>query len=468
MGDIEVWRGSGVPASGAMEVEENVEEDAFLFESEEHPVLWDESILKSLGVEVTAVLVPVTACMVVTVWLVRTLFLTHYGFLGTMTVSFATAVYEEQSSDSLEKKVLGGLLNSLAFIVAVTVATYVLYLCMYYNCNKIIYGYMGFSGFSILFFVGGFIIQMLLNTYELHFDAISFVFILYNLSAVGAMSLFLLDMPMVLKQGYLVVISVIVALMFTRIPAWTTWFLLAGLVFYDLGAVLLPGGPLRKLVELALERNEALPALVYTARFRRPVPAAPTAQAAQPGVNASANEVAVEIRNVVAPEASCQGQQGEGESEMRGSANGSLPSDGSTPQSASTTTGAGTPGPEASPGSPRGAGQTENDGRPVLSEQRGGEQGELRLPDAIKLGLGDFIFYSVLVGRASLYDMTTVYVCYFAIVAGLGATLFLLALFQKALPALPISITLGLVYYIGTRYLLDSMVTPISVSLLYV
>ncbi|KAE8673519.1 hypothetical protein F3Y22_tig00111780pilonHSYRG00038 [Hibiscus syriacus] len=39
---------------------------------------------------------------------------------------------------------------------------------------------------------------------------------------------------------------------------------------------------------------------------------------------------------------------------------------------------------------------------------------------AIKLGLGDFIFYSVLVSRAAMYDFMTVYGCYLAIVAGLA------------------------------------------------
>jgi hypothetical protein len=40
------------------------------------------------------------------------------------------------------------------------------------------------------------------------------------------------------------------------------------------------------------------------------------------------------------------------------------------------------------------------------------------LPDSIKLGLGDFIFYSVVVGRAAMYDYLAVFACYLAIVAG--------------------------------------------------
>ena len=90
------------------------------------------------------------------------------------------------------------------------------------------------------------------------------------------------------------------------------------------------------------------------------------------------------------------------------------------------------------------------------------------LPDAIRLGLGDFIFYSVLLGRAAMYDLMTVYACYLAIVAGLGTTLLLLAVFRKALPALPISIALGVLAYLATRLILDPFVLTLASKQLFV
>lgn len=84
--------------------------------------------------------------------------------------------------------------------------------------------------------------------------------------------------------------------------------------------------------------------------------------------------------------------------------------------------------------------------------------------NSVKLGLGDFVFYSLLVGRASMYDFTTCIVCFISILIGLGFTLFILAFTRKALPALPISIFLGTISYVTSRFIILPFVLTSSMN----
>lgn len=286
--------------------------------------------------------------------------------------------------------------------------------------------------------------------------------------------------------GYLIFIGAITAFYFTRIPEWTTWLLLVMMALYDLAAVLTPVGPLRVLVELAQERQEDIPALVYEARpvRRNPVPAPsqtgpaslmstmlvpvfPMMSATMAGPSYTPPVPDSDVAAFMPEEPSVQPTETHGpvpdaadntsvpsedfEEPLINSRN-ILMEDVSASRSDVPHSGA----------APVQSEQRQQRQRPPQTDNDNDGYG---LPDAIKLGLGDFIFYSVMVGRAAMYDMMTVFGCYLAIVAGLGATLLLLAVFRKALPALPISIALGVMFYFLVRIVLEPMVVGMSTNL---
>ncbi|KOM33176.1 hypothetical protein LR48_Vigan01g273200 [Vigna angularis] len=444
------------------------------------------SIIDSLGEEIVRIIAPVSICMFLVVILVSILNTDSSLFDASM--SMVTMAYTETTSDSTWDKFLGALLNSLAFVVLVTFATFILVLLFYFRCTRFLKLYMAFSTFIVLGFLGGEVSLFLIQQFNTPVDCITFFLLLCNFAVVGVLTVFMSKMAIFVTQGYLVVIGILIAYSFTMLPEWTTWALLVAMALYDVAAVLLPIGPLRLLVELAISRDEEIPALVYEAR---PVNHGNLSPRDLVQRRRLWRERRVDNSNLQTDSNSALGHGSSVEfpsgSDGSPSNNLNMVRENASRNAILTANSSGgsygcislvnaeeepvrlheTDSDLSAPLIDRGMNVQHGRGEDAVPSENLMLEGiGLGSSGSIKLGLGDFIFYSVLVGRAAMYDFMTVYACYLAIIAGLGITLILLALYQKALPALPVSIGLGVLFYFLTRLLLEVFVVQCSINLL--
>ncbi|XP_065295938.1 presenilin-1-like [Dermacentor albipictus] len=95
------------------------------------------------------------------------------------------------------------------------------------------------------------------------------------------------------------------------------------------------------------------------------------------------------------------------------------------------------------------------------------EQGRGRSKDVLehglKLGLGDFIFYSILLGKASRHGTVVgIVACYISVLVGVLLTVALLVIFRKPVPALPLCILMGLAAYFTSAIVCDPFLEAID------
>lgn len=365
---------------------------------------------------------PVTLCMAVVVATISSI--GYYTEKGTYLVY--TPFHEK--SDDAGTIAWQALANAGIMLGVIAVMTGLLVLAYKYRCTKLIHAWLFLSSLMLLFLFSYLYLSEVLKAYNLPMDYITLAIVIWNFGMAGMISIYW-KAPLVLQQAYLIFISALMALIFIKyLPDWTTWAVLGVISLWDLFAVLAPFGPLRILVETAQERNEQIfPSLIYSSGMVYAL----VGMADVEGKEGSADQ----SEAPVAPRRSSrQGGEdaGDGFSDTWVRDNGDRSRERATRMV------------ESQPVSAR------REERVQLVEDDEEDRG-------VKLGLGDFIFYSILVGKASSYgDWNTTLACFVAILIGLCLTLVFLALFRRALPALPISITFGLIFYFLTR----EIVTP--------
>ncbi|KAL6433753.1 hypothetical protein ACFW04_005779 [Cataglyphis niger] len=397
----------------------------------------EEEELKYGAAHVIKLFVPVSLCMLV---VVATISSVH--FYTTKGMYLVYTPFHEDSSDT-STKVWQAFANSLILMSVIVFMTVILIILYKYRFYKVIHGWLIISSLLLLSMFSILYCEQILKAYNIPMDVFTLGIGLWNFGVVGMICIHWQG-PLQLQQAYLIFISALMALVFIKyLPEWTAWVVLGVISIWDLIAVLTPKGPLRILVETAQERNESIfPALIYssTILYSFTVTYAGYVQAA---TMASEDTAASPTRN----QADNQNNRTSNDTEEGGF----------TPEWVET---------HGERSARRAQEVRENSVRDSARQQ------EIRTRESqaivteeergVKLGLGDFIFYSVLVGKASSYgDWNTTLACFVAILIGLCLTLLLLAIFKKALPALPISITFGLTFYFATKVI----VAPFADSL---
>jgi hypothetical protein len=111
------------------------------------------------------------------------------------------------------------LINALVIVGVICVATFVLVLCYYFRCLKVMVAYLIFASVNLLGYSGGFMAYTAIQVWQITADWPSFVFIMYNFAIGGAVAVFWQKgVPRVVTQGYLVCVSVIMSWIVTKLP----------------------------------------------------------------------------------------------------------------------------------------------------------------------------------------------------------------------------------------------------------
>jgi len=273
---------------------------------------------------------------------------------------------------------------ALIIIGMIALATCLLVIFVYYHCMKFLYAYLFITVISVFSLLNLAVLSMIIAQLNCPIDWFTIVFYVYNILIVALLSMFWYS-PNIVKQIVTIYQCIIMILYVLKMaPEWIAWALLPLLALWDMFAVLLPFGPLHLLINLFQKRQLEVPAMmIYT--------------------------TGLWYRN----------QNMNNQHEQIHSLNLLFLSH-STLEHVSNAC------------------------------NTNASSSNKRRTRKSMLGLGDFIFYSILLAKTvftSQCNLFTIIIIYLCIIMGMLGTTLILVILHRPLPALPISLLIGLAIF---------------------
>ncbi|KAI8370710.1 Presenilin-domain-containing protein [Radiomyces spectabilis] len=441
--------------------------------------------------QIYLVIKPVVVCIILSIFWVKVSFSGQSDYSPTrpnyIALSGSTGSGDSQGNGGSSSPIVGSFTNAAIIIGQIIAITVIIVFLFRKGWIKVLIGFFMVIVLLLLGFMTYLLLLNLVQVFSIPLDYITMVFALWNFAVVGLVSIFWKG-PLWLQQGYLTIMSSLMAFSLTGLEQWTTWILLGLLAIWDLIAVLCPFGPLRLLIESSRTQQREVPALLYSVNAvwfmmasadhfqisnsfnsernapetARPLHTHQYTTSLSLRSRASSSEYEASTSSTMP----LQTSEGAGASEtirhrsstgqlhgppinmdgfmrLRGESSGTIASQNESATEVSTEV--------ASETTTARRTNSQTPRERTDEEERDEEDAER---SGLKLGLGDFVFYSVLIARAAMYDWITTVCCTIAVLMGLTATIFLLAIYKKALPALPISIAFGILFYFVAKTVL--------------
>ena len=375
----------------------------------------------------------------------------------------------EENNSNTGINILYGLINAIVFVAFVAVMTIVLVLLLKYRCDRAIFAWLLVASSAVMFIVSAIYFYKILTVQNLIIDWFTFAFLIWNFGSIGLMVIHWKG-PLIIQQGFLILSSAIVAIvMVTYFADWTTWIILIAISVYDIFAVLCPKGPLKILIKITKERGDInFPSLLYSSTTIWQVGMAVSKKFSENGIFTDVRtEKVMSTSSELKDSRPCEKVAGEdmNKTEACSDEQEKIKTHERLAQSSDRDSEIEVKYNTEHEKDRKGeVGDTQSFSKDGIVEEEVERKG-------IKLGLGDFIFYSVLVGKAASIsegNWLIIFSCFVAILMGLCLTSLVLGIVRRSLPALPVSIFFGLVFYFASQYILAPYVEVLNVNQVFI